>query len=148
MFLAREVPSLDAIHEVVRRTESELILFFTLFLVALISFFIPMYRLISKNRGEDRKAEANRQERYMEREKRIIEVVTANTEVMAGLKATLDKDGKTTTASLERIHTRIDEQGGAIAKAQATLDEVVRNQRAISDDIKRGFAGAGQKANE
>jgi hypothetical protein len=129
----------------------------------MVVFIIPVYAMILKDRKDHRAAEAKRltaeteatntrQNKYMEREQQIIAVVTANTEVMASLKSTLERDGKETKTTIERVHTRIDEQGktlveqgGAIVKLQSTLDEVIRKQQAVSDDIKRGFSEIRQK---
>ena len=146
------------LQDAIQKAESDLIIFFVVLAVVLVVFIIPLYAMIMKDRKERRmtedsriktqaEADNTRQDKYLERERVIIQVVKENSDVIASLKATLDRDGKTTTASLERIHTRIDklgdtlvEQSGTISKMQTTLDEVVRKQHVTSEDLKRGFS--------
>ena len=90
------------IQEVARKTNSELILFFVLLLVALIVFFIPMYRMISK-------ATSERQDKYIEREKGLLDIVSKNTEAISLLRATLESSGLITNASLERMQACVNE---------------------------------------
>jgi hypothetical protein len=159
-------PYNEVIQEVIKQAESDIILLIILLVVAMVVFILPLYGLIMKDRKEHRKSEVarrteetnannTRQDKYMERERQIIAVITANTEVMSRLNTTLERDGKATASSLERIHTRIDGQGntltdlgGAVIKLQTTLEEVVRNQQTISEDIKRGFSEVRKKKEE
>ena len=152
--------------EAIDKSESDIIIFFVVLAVIMVFFIIPLYGMILRDRKENRAAESKRldsdisaagiqQDKYMERERQIIAVVTANTEVMASLKATLELDGKSTNASLERIHIRIDKQEetlfaqkGVIIKLQTTLDELLRQQSVISEDIKRGFAAKSTQRNK
>lgn len=133
----------SVLEQVTTKTQSELILFFIILAVVLMVLIVPLYTLILKDRKEKNKQESDRLGQYMEREKRIIEVVTANTEVMASLKTTLDRDGKATTASIERVHDRLDKLVetdttlmGAIIKSQASQDEATRHHDIIKSDLK------------
>jgi flagellar basal body-associated protein FliL len=94
----------DAIH----KAESDLIIFFVVLAVVLIAFIIPLYAMILRDRKEHRASESTRQDKYLEREREIIRVITANTEVNAGLKATLEMMNADTKSSFVRIHERID----------------------------------------
>ena len=97
-------------------------------------------------RKERLQHENDRQDKYIEREKHIIAVITSNTEVNAGLRATLEMISANTNQSFARIHERLDdhgdkltEHGANITKTNTTLEEVVRKQHVISEDVKRGF---------
>ena len=142
------------LQEIVKQTNSELILFFIIVSVALVLVFVPIYRMMHKERKERLAHENERQDKYIEREREIIRVITSNTEVMSGLKTTLETMNATTNTSFVRIHERMDAQGitlseqsVAISRVQTTLEEIVRKQHTISDDIKRGFAEI-RKSNE
>ena len=102
--------STDLINEVVRRTESELILFFVLLLVALLLICIPLYAMILKDRKRKGVVETTRQENYIKREALMVEVVKQNTSVISELKVTLDLFHKHTNDSFKRIHDRLDIQ--------------------------------------
>ncbi len=113
------------LQDIVQKTQSDLIVFFVLVSVVLAVVFIPLYRMMVRAKKERLDAETKRekdeaeaanirQDKYMERERGIIQVIKDNTEVMASLKATLEKDGQATVSSLERIHSRIDNIVNAI----------------------------------
>jgi adenylate kinase family enzyme len=145
------------LQEIAEKTNSDLILFFIVVAVVLVVFFIPLYAMIMKDRKErnsvaaqrqrdENEAAGVRQDKYMEREKRIIEVVTANTAVMSSLKTTLERDGMATNASLERIHERIDRQCAngtelvrEIVQVQTSLTEVIGRQKTMAEDIKHAL---------
>jgi hypothetical protein len=91
--------------EVIETTGSELILFFVIAAVCI----LPLYIFVFRDRKHRYKTELDRQANYLEREKRIIEVISENSKVNAGLKAVLDKYGEDTIKSLDRVHTRIDD---------------------------------------
>ena len=138
-----DTPTYDQIvKEVVTRTESEIILFFVILLFILVAAVIPMYRMVLKDRKERLMHENTRQDKYIEREKQVIGVITGvitrNTEVIAELKSTLELSRTSTSDSLARIHDRVDGQyrncadhGAALARIQSTLDEIVRGQQPI-----------------
>ena len=132
------------IEQIVKETQSELILFFIILAVFLIIIMIPLFTLVLKDRKHKNQLENERLQQYIDRESRIIQVITANTEVMTGLKTTLERDVLTTSTSLSRIHDRIDDtnriiitQGETLARISTTLDEAVRNQATIKNDIKQ-----------
>ena len=134
------------LEEIARQTNSELILFFVVVSVVLVVVFLPFYRMVLKERKERLSQDSLRQDKYIERERQIIAVITSNTEVIAGLKTTLELTTTSTQTSFTRIHDRLDEQskkiseqGAALTNIQTTLEAIVRNQQAMSDDIKRGF---------
>lgn len=138
--------SMDLLGSIANNTDSILIAFFIVLIVAL----IPLYVFILNNRkhsakveSERLKAENERSERYMEREKRIIEVVTNNTVVMSKMAVTLEHDGKDTIGSLTRVHERIDTQNSLImsqsdilSKFSSLLAECVSNQSSMKNDIR------------
>ncbi|GHU60689.1 hypothetical protein FACS1894171_2510 [Clostridia bacterium] len=99
------------IQEVFDKTKSELIIFFVLVIIAMVAVFLPLYRLMARERGERIRAEAARQDKYIERESRIIDVITANTEVMARLKTTMEIMSASVNSSFSRLHDRVDAQG-------------------------------------
>jgi heme/copper-type cytochrome/quinol oxidase subunit 2 len=110
----------EVIQAVVEQTHSELILFFVLIVVVLVVFILPLYVMIMKDRRDRRTTEESRaktqadadntrQDKYIDREKHIISVITANTEVISGLKTTLEIIRTDTTDSFRRIHLRLDE---------------------------------------
>jgi len=118
----------EIINAVMQRTNSELILFFILLLVAMVLVWIPLYRIFRKDRIERVKLEH-------EREKQIIYVITANTDVISGLKTTMDIFSSATQTSFSRIHDRIDqlvlkstEHGKAIARLQASFDSFNKHE--------------------
>ena len=125
------------INEIIQKTSSELILFFILVIIMLVIVFLPLYRMMIKARKE-------RNEQHFEREKQVIGVITANTNVISGLKTTLEFTSSNTSSSFTRIHDRIDKQtekqtelGADAMRIQSTLDKIVRKQQSMRDDIKK-----------
>ena len=102
---------------VVSATSSELILFFVILFIFLGVALIPLYTLTLRKRKEERTHER-------EREQQIIEVIKENSNVISGLKTTLEITGRATTATLERVHTRIDEVGLHIKEISITTAEI------------------------
>jgi len=102
-------------HDIVSQSDSSLIIFFVLAIITMILFIIPFYVIILKDRKEKRLQHDIRHKRYIEREREILRVVTANTEAITSLKSTIDIVVSSSTASFMRIHERIDEQSKMIA---------------------------------
>ena len=123
--------------EITKQTNNDLILFFIIVAVVIIIVMFPLYTMVLKDRKHKNQHETDRLTQYMEREKRIIEVITANTTIMAGLKTTLEMTGSTTNTSLTRIHDRVDNQVEVITRIAATIDESIRNQGFIKEDVKK-----------
>jgi glyceraldehyde-3-phosphate dehydrogenase/erythrose-4-phosphate dehydrogenase len=118
----------------------------------LLLVFIPFYRMMTKDRKARAAQDNVRQDKYIEREKEIISVITANTEAITGLKATLELTSTSTISSFARIHERMDsnsekmnEHGEGITRIQTKLEEMIRKQHTVSEDIKRGFSEIRQK---
>ena len=132
----------EIVYKVIDQTESDLILFFVLISVVIIVVTVPLYGIIIKERNARRKHETNlsqqrmdsdntRQAKYIEREREIIKVITANTEVMSGLKSTLETSNTLTNTSLKRIHDRTDQifdRLATLSQIQSTLDIIVQKQ--------------------
>ena len=93
-------------------TSSELILF--VLILAVIA--VPLYAVVLKGR----KAETLD---AREREKHVLDYIKGNTEVLYSMRVLLNVSKADTKDALDRIHTRIDEQLGAI--------------RIVSSDIAR-----------
>ena len=134
----------DIINSIVGNTQSDLILFFIIMVVAMVIVLLPLYTLISKDRKQKNQLDNTRQDKFIEREKQIIQVITANTEVMTGLKTTLEVTGLSTNASLERIYERINYQNGKfaelntdVAQIKSTLDRSISNQTDMIDKINK-----------
>lgn len=134
----------DLLDKIVGNTQSELILFFVIIVVAMVIVLLPLYSLMSKDRKQKNQLENVRQDKFIEREKQIIQVITANTEVMAGLKTTLEATGLSTTASLERIYERINNQsakfaeiGIEMAQIKTTLERAISNQKDMADKLNK-----------
>lgn len=131
---------MELLKELTQKTNSELILFFVLFIIAMVAI-IPLYRMMLKDKKEKLKVEADslntRQDKYIEREREIIKVITANTEVMAGLKTTIENNTTVTSSSIMRIYDKIDLQGKDVEQIKALLDNLVREQQEIQDTVQK-----------
>jgi flagellar biosynthesis/type III secretory pathway M-ring protein FliF/YscJ len=118
----------DAVSAVISKTDSEIILLMVLFLVGLVLVVLPLYRLIIRDRREQRetavKREKEKNDAEIEREKRVIDVIKENTEVMGSVKVLLKTTARDTKTSLVRIHKRIDEQAASVSAVQSSLDEI------------------------
>ena len=131
------LPYEQIVMEIGSKIHNELILFFVIVLIII----IPLYHMTLKGRKENLAHENARHDKYLEREKQLINVITANTDAISGLKATLDLSRTSTSDSLARIHDRIDGQykncaecGASHARIQATLDEIVRTVNGMCDN--------------
>ena len=137
--------------EIARMTQSELVAFFIILAVVFIVSVVPIYALLLKNRRHRNQLENERLSQYVEREKRIIEVITANTTTAAELKmlmievrTTLESDRVTFKESLDRIHNMIDRQcdlctqrGEAIMRVSTALDEVLKGKTGVKTKYTR-----------
>jgi len=152
------------LYEAIEKAESEIILLFVVLGVFLVLFFVPLYGLILKDRKNQRVIEAERKtmefeaanirhDKYIEREQQIItaftDVVTRNSEAMAGLKSTLDNSGQATIQSLTRVHDRIDghtkmtqENTDALSSINARVDELLK---LTAQSFREGQNAQGQR---
>lgn len=127
----------DLLNNIIGKNDSSIILLFVLIVIALVIVMLPLYILITKERKEKRNAENQRQDKYIEREKEVIKVITANTEVMAGLKTTLEKSGTDTTAYVVRIHDRIDTIGNDIGHIKSTVAHLSGEIKEMQDTLNK-----------
>lgn len=118
----------DIVQKVLAKTNSELIVFFVLVVIVLTVVVMPLYSMISRDRKERTTHEHARQDT-------LLEVISANSDVMAGLKTALETTSASTNSTIGRIHERIDRQNDnqakqdlALARIQATLDAMLRQQ--------------------
>ena len=140
----------DVLVEIAKNTESELVVFIILVIVFIVAV-VPIYTLILRDRKQKNQLENDRLSQYMERERRIIEVITANTTTAAELKTlivevrtTLEHDRVTLKDSLGRVHGRIDKQsnlcthhGETLARMSTMLDEMSRTNTGTKDNVKQ-----------
>jgi competence protein ComEA len=121
---------------IIGNSDSSLIFFFIIMVVAL----LPLYAAYLKDRSNSRKVNTELEKEEIraatDRENRLLEALmqtntafTHNTEIMAGLKTLLESSSETTRTSFARIHDRIDENGEGIASMLA-------GQGGIAGDVK------------
>jgi len=133
------------LEDIVEKAESDIILFFIIIAVVLIAFLLPLYVLIFKDRKANREIELkrdkasteernSRQDKYMEREKYIIEVVTANTTVISELRTTLQENKEGNRNSFDRVHLRLDELAAVAAQNKAMHKEALQLLHTIKAD--------------
>jgi hypothetical protein len=93
--------------EIVAGTGSELLIFFVILTVILVAVLLPLYRISMEKRSElhrrEHERDVSRLDKFIQREAHIINVIKENSEVIAGLKATFENSGVSTTKTLERI---------------------------------------------
>jgi len=118
---------------IVNNTDSSLILFFVI--IAVIA--VPFYVASSRRRKQDKAHE-------IQRDERLLKVITDNTSVMSGLKVTLDSSKIDTKTTLDRIHTRIDEQVATIqsiavdlARIDTKMDKSLANETEIASKLNK-----------
>ena len=104
---------------IVGAASSELILFFVLVAVSI----VPAYGLIIRDRVAGRKHDAEKQVKYLEREKEVIAVIKENSSVIAALRVVLENHGDRVVKSIERINDRIDKIADDISQTKAMLSE-------------------------
>lgn len=133
----------DILGKVVDKTDNGIILALVVFAVVIVAIavlIVSLYKTISderKNRMEaDRASSETRQDKYIEREREIIKVVTANTEVMAELKTTLEKNGDNTSSAISQISGRIDVTASDISKIKSDISRLAENQKDIEDNTR------------
>ena len=110
---------------IVEKTDSDLILFFVLLLLATACVCLPLYKTVKAGRSQRMEHENKRQERMMEREKLIIGVISANSEIIAGLKTTLEMTSANIISSFDRVHDRLDDHGFMLAEQGAALSRKI-----------------------
>ena len=122
--------SQQIVQEIVGKTHSELILFFVLVIVALVIVVMPLYSIVRKDRRERAKDD-------IDQRKLTLSVVSANTEVMAGLKtmldvmnATMERSRSDTKESFQRIHERLD-------LTLKQLDEITASKKSQTTEVSQ-----------
>lgn len=138
--------------DIVKNTTNDTVYIFIILAVVFLGLTIPLYTLILKDRKNKNQAEAERLAQYMAREKQIIDVVSSNTEALTKLSTTLERDSKDTVNSIMRVHDRIDAQNAlilaqseALARISTAMEESIRNQSTIKDDIKNTLLAVNRK---
>jgi len=140
---------------IVQATNSELILFFVIAAIVLAVVFVPLYTMVLKDRKEKRKGDADveavkhdkhleRESKFIERERLILDVITENTIAISKLNVTLENNGEATKATLDRIHTRIDEMLAGqtniktdVAQIKVKLESSLSNHTEMASKINK-----------
>lgn len=143
------IPTVDTeiLKHIVTNTDSAIVLVFVIIAV----LAVPVGILIHKHnkqkhaadearRTQEHEAEATRRQHDIEREQNIIKVVTANTEVMAGLKTTLDNNNAAMKETIERIHTRIDGQYDILQGISTGIARVIEQITTIQPKPRKSTA--------
>jgi len=120
--LATQTIDTEVLTQIVKKTDSALVLFFVIAAIAA----VPVCYYLYKHAKHRHAVECSRREQDLQREKNIIHVVSSNTEIMAGLKVTLETNNLAIMRTVDRIHDRIDE-------SNTTLKEVSANIARISE---------------
>ena len=100
----------EILSQVVSNTDSGIVLIFVIIAVAL----VPLGILIIKHSKHRHEVECKRRDQDRERELQIINVITANTEAMTGLRTTLDGHNKALRLTIKKIYKRLGKQGEMI----------------------------------
>ena len=131
-------------------TDSALIIFFVVMVVAIVIAVIPLYSMVLKGRKADKQHELERAQHELERGRQVLAVVrensaaiAANTAVIAGLQNVITKHSDATAKALERVHIRVVGQANDIAQINASVAVQLSNQREMVDKIDRLFVGRG-----
>ena len=93
------------IENILSTSDSVLIIFFILFAAAL----IPFYKIFSKERKERAEQENKRQEKFIEQNNLMIKALNEVTSAIAKLDTLIEITTKDSKASIERVHSRIDQ---------------------------------------
>jgi len=140
---------------IIQATGSELNIFFVILSIALLLVVIPLYRMVLKDRKEKRKGDADveavkhdkhleRESKFIERERLILDVIKENTIAISKLNVTLENNGEATKATLDRIHTRIDDMNNGqtaiktdVAQIKVKLENSLSNQTEMASKINK-----------
>jgi hypothetical protein len=120
---AMETLDTELLREIVQSTDSSLVLFFVV--IAVIA--VPVCYFLHKNSRHRHAVECSRREQDNKRELNLIQVITSNTAIMEGLKTTLDNNNAALSKTIERIHTRIDNQNDTLQLIFAAINKMTRN---------------------
>lgn len=122
------------LEQITSGTDSSLILFF----VIVAGLVLPLYGLLLKDRKHTRQHENSKHDRYIEREREIINVmreisavIAENTSMTASLKSILEGHGADIKQAIGRVHERID-------IVVADTNETKATTKAILSTINRG----------
>lgn len=140
---------------IVDSTSSELILFFVIVAVVLAIVIVPLYTIVMKDRRDRRKGDVEvetvkhnkyleRESKFIERERLILDVIKENTVAISKLNVTLENNGETTKATLERIHIRVDDLNEGqtdiktdVAQLKVKFENFLNNQIEMASKINK-----------
>lgn len=91
----------EIFNKIIEKTDSTLILFFILMMIACVIVFLPLYKLILKSKAEKNEADAIQTEKAIKRETQLLDIIEKNTEVISELKTILNN---TSMAFFESYH--------------------------------------------
>jgi flagellar biosynthesis/type III secretory pathway M-ring protein FliF/YscJ len=104
-------PLTEVLTEITRRSNSELIYFFIIILVALILVLIPFYKIYTNHMNEKQKIsdrkEKNREARNAEERREILTVITTNTKALNELTTFIDILSKSTENNFKIFDKRL-----------------------------------------
>ena len=118
----------EILNQIIEKTDSILVIFFILLLIACILVFIPFYKLAPQNRADKNETEVMKLEKYIQRESQLLEVITKNTEVISELKILFETTIHSFTTSNEKINERVtavDDKVDMVATKVTVLDTKV-----------------------
>jgi hypothetical protein len=95
----------NIIEYILNNSDGVLIIFFVLFAVAI----IPFYKVFSKERKVRIEHENKRQEKFIEQNNLMIKALNEVTSAIAKLDTLIEITTKDSKASIERVHSRIDQ---------------------------------------
>ena len=126
----------DLLAQIVARTNNDVIFFTIVLVIGLMLVFIPIYRMLAKNRKDDRIAEANER-------KELMDVIERNTGAFTSLKATIEFNNDTVTRLLTHIATKSSNVENIVTdiydhqiKLIDTLDKVNGTVTLVGDEMK------------
>lgn len=117
----------NILQDIVDKSQSDIVLIAVIFLAALVTFFIPFYKMILKNKNID-------EERRLEEKQLLIDIVEKNTNIMSTLKTTLELNNTSIITILKNINSNTNDAAIKIATMITSQDGASKKLDKIIDD--------------
>lgn len=95
------------INELIKKTDSVLIIFFVLVIISSVIVIFPIYRLMIKEKNKKNESENERLDKYIKRESQLLDIISKNSEIISQLKTLLEITSNNFNDTVNKLHDKI-----------------------------------------
>ena len=116
-------PYMSVFEEIINSTKNDIIIFLIVIVIAMILIALPLYVMYTKNKKEERRI-------TLEREDKLMDVITDNTQVITSLKFIIENNVKST----DDLHEVTETLGRTVTEVKVMRNEIINKMTEVYKD--------------